>query len=195
MGAGRLELYLAEEPNNALDFAGHTLEWRSNDPGGASSTGRIDLAGGALRGGQYLVVWEGGGPAGAVTPSTYTNFHNQSVLGLETAPGALGPVDSASSYAFRVHESHSRYVFPFFYVTQETDDEVRFGPGVRPNLGGQFSEEQMHPVVDRTPAVGVVKGRTIRRKTVQSPAGVDVPVDRDREADWQTDDESWGSPN
>jgi hypothetical protein len=196
VGAGRLELYLAEDPNASLDLAGHTLEWQANDPSGVTSTGRIDLTGGTVPGGQYVVVWEGAGPTGAVTPSNFNNFHNQSVLGLETAPGALGPTDSNTAYAFRVHERHSRYVFPIFYETTETDDEVRFGPGTRPNLGGSFSEDHMAlDQVDRTAAVGLTKGRTIRRKTVANAANVDIPVDRNREADWQTDDESYGAPD
>jgi hypothetical protein len=194
IGAGRVELYLNEPNTNALDLGGQTLDWQAVDPSGTnlSHSGSIDL-GGSLDGEQFFVVFEQPGHTGVPTTEFYNNFNNQSVKGLEVAPTTLGPVDPALAYAFRVHGRQLRYIFPIFYTYDETDDTVRFGPRGRPNIGGTFTEDYSLDPVIRTQAVGLTKGRTIRRKTTQIGT-LDTPADRDLEADWQTDDESYGKP-
>jgi hypothetical protein len=194
VGAQRLELYLDEPNGNALALHGQTLDWVALDPSGvnAPQSGSIDLSG-SIPGGGFLVLFEDpSGPPGGSTPANVDDFFHRSRAGLAVAPDALGPTDSALGYAFRVHGHEFRYVFPFFYTYDDTDDTVRFGPRGRPNIGGTFTEDNSLQPVTRTPTMGQTKGRTIRRKTV-GVGGVDSPVDRDREADWQTDDESWGS--
>jgi len=194
VGAQRLELYLDEPNGNALALGGQTLDWVAVDPMGvnAPQSGSIDLSG-SIPGGGFVVLFEDpSGPAVGSTPATVNDFLNRPVPGLAVAPSALGPTDPALGYAFRVHGHEFRYVFPFFYTYDDTDDTVRFGPPGRPNIGGTFTEDGSLQPVNRTPTVRQTKGRTIRRKTT-SPNGVDIPVDRDREADWQTDDESWGT--
>jgi len=195
VGAERLELYLDEPNTNVLRLGGQTLEWAAVDPNGvvAPASGRIDLAG-ELPGGGFIVLFEDPtGPSGGAVPANVDDFFHRSRPGLAVAPASLGAVDPALDYAFRIHGHEFRYVFPFFYTYDDTDDTVRFGPAQhRPNIGGAFSEDGTLQPVNRTPTMGQTKGRTIRRKTTQIN-GVDTPVDRDREADWQTDDESWGS--
>ena len=194
VGAQRLELYLDEPNGNALALQGQTLDWVAVDPSGmnAPHSGSIDLAG-SIPGGGFLVLFEDPSVApGGATPSTVDDFFHRSRPGLAVAPDALGPTDPTLGYAFRVHGHEFRYVFPFFYTYDDTDDTVRFGPPGRPNIGGAFSEDGSLQPVTRTPTMGQTKGRTIRRKTTRIN-GVDTPADRDREADWQADDESWGS--
>ena len=191
VGAQRLEVYLDEPTTNTLALAGQTLEWTALDPNGATVSGSIRLSG-QLAGGGLLVLFEDPtGPPGGSTPGFVDDFFHRSRAGLAVAPAALGPIDPALAYSFRVHGHKFRYVFPFFYTYDDTDDVVRFGPSPRPNNGGTFSEDNSLQPVDRTPTMGQTKGRTIRRKTNPN-LQPDTPVDRDREADWQTDDESWG---
>jgi hypothetical protein len=188
VGAGRLELYLLEDSSHHLDLGGQTLTWAALDSTGALTSGQIPLVSG-LDGGQFLVLWED--PQNSVGPATasYNNFFGQSVLGVSVPVDSLGPVDPLRSYSFRVHGRQFRYIFPFFYTYDETDDEVRFGPTPRPSLGGQFSENGLLQPVERTPTSGRTRGKTLRRV---APVN-DIPVDRDREADWTPDDESWGT--
>jgi hypothetical protein len=178
-----------------LELEGQTLEWRSVDNSNPTMntplSGSIDLVG-SLDGGQFIVVFEEPGHPGAGSTAFYSNFFNQSVLGIEVAQDALGPVDPTRAYAFRVHGHVFHYVFPFFYYYVDSDDTVRFGPLGRPNIGGSFTEDNSLEPVTRTQAVVRTKGRTIRRKTTVVNT-VDTPADRDREADWQTDDESYGA--
>jgi hypothetical protein len=194
VGAQRLELYLDEPNGNALALPGQTLDWVALDPSGmnAPQSGSVDLAG-SIPGGGFLVLFEDPSVApGGATPATVDDFFHRSRAGLAVAPNALGPTDPMLSYAFRVHGHEFRYIFPFFYTYDDTDDTVRFGPPGRPNIGGAFSEDGSLQPVTRTPTVGQTKGRTIRRKTTRIN-GVETPADRDREADWKPADESWGS--
>jgi hypothetical protein len=193
-GAQRLELYLDEPSTNTLALGGQTLDWVAIDPSGMNSphSGSIALAG-KLDGGGFVVLFEDpSGPPGGASPGFVDDFFSRSRAGLAVATDALGPTDSALAYAFRVHGHEFRYIFPFFYTYDDTDDTVRFGPPGRPNIGGAFMEDGSLQPVTRTPTVMQTKGRTIRRKTNPNLA-VDTPVDRDKEADWQTDDESWGT--
>ncbi len=147
-----------------MEVEGQTLEWRSVDNSNPTMnpplSGSIDLVG-SLDGGQFIVVFEEPGHVGAGSTAFYSNFFSQSVLGIEVAQDALGPVDPTRAYAFRVHGHVFHYVFPFL----DSDDTVRFGPLGRPNIGGSFTEDNSLEPVTRTQAVARTKGRTIRRKT------------------------------
>lgn len=193
VGAGRLELYLDEPANYSLRLAGQTLAWRAEDPSGANPAleGQIPLVD-AIEGGQFVVVFEDSAAPPGATASSYTNFFNQSVRGIAVPTGALGPVDAARSYAFRVSGHEFRYVFPFFWAYDDTDDTVQFGPQPRPTLGGAWTKDDSLVNVVRTQASGLVRGRTLRRHTA-TVNGVKTPIDRNLEADWRDDDESFGT--
>jgi hypothetical protein len=139
-----------------------------------------------------VVVFEDQNAPPGATPSTYNNFFNQSVRGLAVPTGALGAVDPARSYAYRVSGHWFRYIFPFFYTYDDTDDTVQFGPEPRPSLGGAWTKDDSLVNVVRTQAAGLVRGQTLRRHTTQVN-GVDTPLDRDQEADWRADDETYGT--
>jgi hypothetical protein len=191
VGVGVLELYLDEPADHRLSLADHVLEFESVDPAtGAREQGSFELVG-SLRGGEFLVVWEEQGHMGAPYRAAYTNFWQQVVDGIAVAPGALGTVDNARSYAYRVKARRKRYVFPFFYAVDVSDDAVTFGPRPRPSLGGAFAENGALDAVTRSVAQSTQRGRTVWRKA-PSVGGVNIPQDGDTEADWREDDESFG---
>ncbi len=192
VGAGVIELYLDEPPGNRLALRDHVLQYATTDSmGGALVEGQVELIG-SLAGGEFLVVYEEQGHTGPPVQQNYTNFFGQSVLGIVVAPGTLGVVDNARRYAFRVSARRTRYVFPFFYAVDETDDAVAFGARPRPAVGGEFAENGDLDQVMRSATQGATRGRTVRRKTIDVN-GVEVPRDRDLEQDWREDDESFGT--
>ncbi len=192
VGVGVLELYLDEPPDHTLSLSDHVLEFKSVDPAtGTTEVGSIELFG-SLDGGKFMVVWEAPNHTGPPISASYTNFHQRSVDGIAVEPGALGVVDNARSYAYGVSASLYRYVFPFFYALDESDDVVTFGPRPRPSVGGAFAETGALDSVMRTLAQGIFRGRTVWRKA-PSVNGVNTPQDNDTEADWREDDESFGT--
>lgn len=202
IGNGVVELYLDEPNDHSLALSDTVLRWQSVDHNTAGSDAHGEIAlWGTLDGGKYMVVWEDPNHAGAPVYADYTNFDLESITGIVVGPDALGAVDPARSYAYRLKGHHFRYIFPFFYTYDDTDDEVRFGPNPRPSLGGAFQEDghlggnpnDPNAVVERTKAAGQVKGKSLRPSTL--PLGsTSVPRDRDREIDWKNTNESYGHP-
>jgi hypothetical protein len=193
IGPGRVELYLDEDPNQVLALHGQTLAWRATDPAGVNPPvdGQIDLIG-EIRGGRFLIVFEDANYSGGPARSSYANFFNQSVEAIVVQGGALPLVDPARAYAYRVSGRNVLYVFPFFFAYHDADDTVRFGPSPRPNLGGDFTEDQSLVNVTLTEAVGIARGQTLRRHTA-TVNNVERPADRNLEGDWRDDDESYGT--
>lgn len=192
VGAGIVELHLNEAVGNQLRLADQSLRFLSTDNSGATPdvSGQVDLIG-DIDAGEFIVVFEVAGYSGAPVQQSFTNFTGSSVEGIAVAQGTFGSVDAARSYAFRVYGRRFRYIFPFFYTYDETDDAVTFGPRPRPALGGSYAEDGSLDQVVRTPAQGLTRGQTLRRRA-PTVNGVKRPVDRDLEADWRADDESWG---
>ena len=190
VGDGALELYLDESADRTLPLRHVDLRWKSHADGADPEEGTVALTG-EIRGGEYVVVWEKPGHTGVPSRENYTNFENQSVRGVAVAEGSFGAVDNARSYAFRIYQKRTVYVFPFFYRIERLDDVVTFGPRPRPEIGGTFSENGDLDEVERSAAVSTLRGQTVWRK-LHEVNGVDVPRDADLESDWRQDDESYG---
>ena len=104
----------------------------------------------------------------------------------------FGSQPAGAGYAYRVHGSRFRYIFPFFYTYDDTDNLVRFGPTAdRPSIGGTFIEDGSLDSVVRSARAGLNPAQTIRRDTNMA-AGTDIPQNTDQELDWKDDDESFG---
>jgi hypothetical protein len=192
VGAGIVELHLNEAAGSQLVLADHAIQFLSTDNSGATAneSGQLELIG-SLGGGEFLVVFEVAGYTGAPVQQSFTTFTGSNVPGIAVAEGSFGAVDPARSYAYRLYGRRFRYIFPFFYTYDETDDVVTFGPRPRPSLGGTYAEDGSLDQVVRTRAQGLSRGQTLRRRA-PTVNGVKTPVDRDLEADWRADDESWG---
>jgi hypothetical protein len=124
---------------------------------------------------------------GPPVEDTYTNFDNQSVRGFAIEPGTLGPLDNAKSYAYRVSGRHTRYIFPFFFAEDRTDDTLLFGPQPRPTIGGAFAEDGSLASILRSTTQSFLRGQSVWRRVRN-----DIPIDSDEEANWRQDDESFG---
>jgi hypothetical protein len=186
VGAGVVELYLDEPTDHVIDLSRMEFAVAVSDPmAGPPTVTRFDLVG-ELRGGEFVVVFEEAGNTTGPGAASYTNFFGNSVNGISVPVGSLGIVDPARSYAMRVQGEYTISAFPF-WVKHSADDVVTFGPRPRPTLGGTFTENGTRDTVERTVAVGLTRGRTIRRRVVSG-----VPQDTDSEADWRGDDEGFG---
>jgi hypothetical protein len=211
VGFGVLELYLDEPPDHTLDLSDHVLEVRTRVPDPANPMQDVPYERsfelwGTLAGGQYLVIWEQPGRTGMPAYEQYENDDEEYVTAIAVEPGTLGPaalamdgtvqvsVDNTRPYSFRVHGKHTRYVFPFFYAQDVTDDVVTLGPRPRPEIGGAFTETGALDAVARRKAIGLTTGQSAWRKTRNTPGG-DVPKDGDTEDDWRQDDENLGRAN
>jgi hypothetical protein len=211
VGFGAVELYLDEPADYTLDLSDQMLEVRTRVPDPSNPMQDIPYERsfelfGTLNGGEYLVIWEQPGRVGVPAYELYQNDDEEYVTAIAVEPGTLGPavmamggtvevsVDNTRPYSFRVHGKHTRYVFPFFYAYDVTDDTVTFGPGPRPEIGGAFTETGALNAVARRKAVGLTTGQSVWRKTRNTPAG-DVPKDADTEDDWRQDDENFGKVN
>ncbi len=208
VGFGAVELYLDEPADHTLDLSDQVLEVRTRIPDPANPMQDIPYVRtfelfGTLDGGEFLVIWEQPGRVGLPAYEQYFNADAEYVRAIAVEPGTLGPavvamdgtvevsVDNTRPYCFRVHGKHTRYVFPFFYAQDATDDVVTFGPGPRPEIGGAFAETGALNAVLRTRNDGVVRGQSVWRKTRNTQSG-DVPKDADSEDDWRQDEESFG---
>ncbi len=199
VGVGVLELYLDEPAGNRLGLDDHFVEIKTiitdpMDPMRTIPWERTFELSGSLDGGEYLVLWEQPGRVGFPGYEFYDNFDSESVPGIAFEPGTLAPtgaVDNTKPFSYRIHARRYRYVFPFFYAQDVTDDVVTFGPRPRPAIGGAFTETGALDGVMRSTAVTFARGQTVWRKTDNS-TGVEIPQDFDTEDDWRQDDESFG---
>lgn len=192
IGTNAVELYLDEPADHTLVLSDQVLTIKSTAPDGSSPETKTFELFGTMHGGEFLVVWEDPNYTGVPTYSDYVNFFNRNVPGIMVEAGTLGTFDNTRCYSYRVHGSRYRYIFPFFYAIDETDDVVKFGPQPRPDVGGTFHEDGSLAGVERTAAQGLTPGRTVWHRT-RMVDGVEVPRDYDNEDDFREADENFGA--
>jgi hypothetical protein len=202
VGVGVVELYLNEPADHRLALRDHTLTVDTLVPDPANpgvhvtETSSIELVG-TLDGGRFVVVWEEPGHVGPPRIASYQNFFGQSVDGIAVAPGSLPRGDNALSYGVRVSARRYRYIFPFFYAQDRTDDLVTFGPRPRPVTGGDFLETGALDAVMRSTAIGLSEGESVWRKSSTDPNAPNdplrgIPRESDSEDDWRQREENFG---
>ena len=193
-----VELYLDEPMGNILDLTGQKLRymtWSGDDV-------QIDLFG-TIKGGGWLIVWQGTGTppfTGPPVSSDYANFFGRNVPGILVADGFFAH-PQANTFAYRVYGRGTRYIFPFFVFYDDVDDVVKFGGGPqgpvpRPDIGGTFHETgQLGANKARDPGQGGGQALTISRKWQYDPNGMAIaPIDTDDESDWERTGDSLGAP-
>jgi hypothetical protein len=172
VGLHAVELYLAEDSGNQLALADHTLTYKNSN----GLEGEVDLGVfGTLPGGGWLVVWEEQNYSDPPEKEDFVNFFGRSVPGIKVSDGFFG---IGISYSYRVSGKHRRG-----FITDKTDDVVKFGVQPRPSIGGSFIEDGS--LANKVPS----QSRTISRKW-----GIIHPIDNDREDDWIKKTQSFGGP-
>lgn len=130
VGLHAMELYFAEESGNRLALADHTLKYKNSN----GQEGEVDLGVfGTLPGGGWLVVWEEQNYSGTPEKEDFLNIANRYVPGIKVSDGFFG---TGISYSYRVSGKHNRG-----FITDKTDDVVKFGVQPRPSIGGTFVED------------------------------------------------------
>lgn len=187
VGLTAVELHLDEPMGNSFNLVDQQLRYVNS----AGYQSQIDLFG-TVPGGGWLIVWEKAGYTGNPVAADYTNYYGRYVPGIQVKEGFFSST-SATTFAYRLTGRHTRYIFPFFFAYDNTEDVVKFGDGTRPQIGGTFTETNyLGAAKVRTQGSGLTPSKTISR--LWSRANPPTMIDTNSEADWERKDDNFGAP-
>lgn len=177
-----VELYLDEPAGTTLDLTGIALEVRARvdlDPNvdEPDHQARVELFG-TIRGGEFLVVFEGYQYSGDPVAEIYTDAPyiggNVHAPGIKVRDNFFGWNFGGTSTSLRVFGTSSGGL---------VDDVVKLGSRPRPAIGGTFQED--------TPAEVPLPWAPNTLGRLWGPSG---PLDNDRESDWRAGTRTFGEP-
>jgi hypothetical protein len=186
VGLTAVELHLDEPAGNSLALVDQQLRYVNS----AGYQSQIDLFG-TIYGDGWLIIWEQPNYQGPPVSASYTNYFGRQIPGIQVKEGFFDSAN-ADGFAYRLTGSHFRYIFPFFYAYDNTEDVVKFGPGTRPATGGAYTETgYLGAMKPRTQGAGATPSKTISR--LWSRATPPKMIDTDNEADWERKDDNFGA--
>jgi hypothetical protein len=186
VGLTAVELHLDEPRGNSFNLVDQQFRYVNS----AGYRSELDLFG-TMPGGGWLVIWEQPGYTGNPTSASYINYFGRTVPGIQVREGFFSSTN-ATTFAYRLTGRHTRYIFPFFFAYDDTEDVVKFGDGTRPSIGGAFVETgYLGAAKVRTQGTGATPSKTISR--LWSRATTPAMIDTDNEADWERKDDNFGA--
>ena len=186
VGLTAVELHLDEPRGNSFNLVDQRLYYVNS----AGYQSEIELFG-TIPGDGWLIVWEKPGYTGNPVAVDYVNYYGRNVPGIQVKEGFFSNTN-ATSFAYRVTGRHTRYIFPFFFAYDDTEDVVKFGDSPRPTIGGSFTETNyLGANKVRTQGTGATPSKTISRLWNRAPTP--AMIDTDSEADWERKDDNFGA--
>ena len=174
----QIELYLDEPTGNRLDLTNMKLKWATNKMNANPASGEINLGiAGAIRGGQFFMIYEYSGHTGAPIARNF----QANIPGIALEPGYFPGYSDEPGISIGVTGRHRRSVF---LIEDKVSDGVTFGAPPRPAAYSSFTET--HSLDMEKPSGSTSINRAFNGST---------PVDTNSESDWSAGPQSPGVAN